>query len=134
MQMLVELNGSVTWFIYFYISYNILCLYIISICFKETLVEVFSCGFCQISKNNFTEHLRTTSFLRQPLLDPACPPSKIFVFPPHFSVPPSFKVFQTVSPHLTRTPPALFRQTNLLYMQLTGLNKLSKYQKSDFTS
>ena len=30
---------------------------------KETLAQVFSCEFCEISKNNFfTEHLRTTAF------------------------------------------------------------------------
>ena len=29
---------------------------------KETLVQVFSCGFCEISHNTFlTEHLRTTA-------------------------------------------------------------------------
>ena len=29
---------------------------------KETLTQVFSCEFCEISKNNFfTEHLRTTA-------------------------------------------------------------------------
>ena len=30
---------------------------------KETLAQVFSCEFCEISKNTlFTEHLRTTAF------------------------------------------------------------------------
>ena len=29
---------------------------------KETLAQVFSCGFCEISKNtSFTEHLWTTA-------------------------------------------------------------------------
>ena len=28
---------------------------------KETLAQVFSCEFCGISKNTFTEHLRTTT-------------------------------------------------------------------------
>ena len=32
-------------------------------------------------------------FLRPPPLDPACPLFKIFVYPPLFSVPPTFKVF-----------------------------------------
>ena len=40
---------------------------------------------------------------------PACPLFKIVVFPPLFSVPPSFKVFQTVPPTLRRPPPALIR-------------------------
>ena len=31
---------------------------------KETLAQVFSCEFCEISKNNFfTEHLRATAFV-----------------------------------------------------------------------
>ena len=30
---------------------------------KETLIQVFSCEFCEVSKNNFfTEHLRATAF------------------------------------------------------------------------
>ena len=32
---------------------------------KETLGQVFSCDFCEISKNNFfTEHVRTTASVR----------------------------------------------------------------------
>ena len=50
------------------------------------------------------------------------------VSPPLFSVPPDFKVFQTIPPTLTQPPPALIRHTNLPY---TNLNK---YQKGDFTS
>ena len=35
---------------------------------KETLVQVFSCKFCEISKNIiFTEHLWTTASLNAPL-------------------------------------------------------------------
>ena len=31
---------------------------------KEALAQVFSCEFCEISKNNFfTEYLRTTAFV-----------------------------------------------------------------------
>ena len=31
---------------------------------KETLVQVFSCEFCEISKNSFfTEHLRVAAFV-----------------------------------------------------------------------
>ena len=33
---------------------------------KETLAQVFSCEFCEISKNTFfTEHLWATAFIRQ---------------------------------------------------------------------
>ena len=28
---------------------------------KETLARVFSCEFCKISKNTFTEHIRATA-------------------------------------------------------------------------
>ena len=49
----------------------------------------------------------------------ALPLFKIFVSPPLFSVPPSFKVFQTVPPTLT-PPRALIRPTNLPFL---GLNK-----------
>ena len=41
---------------------------------------------------------------------------KIFVSPPLVSVPPPFKVFQTVSPTLTQPPPALIWSTNLPYI------------------
>ena len=35
----------------------------------ETLAQVFSCEFCEISKNNFfTEHLQTTTSVHTPLL------------------------------------------------------------------
>ena len=37
---------------------------------------------------------------------------EIYVSPPLFSVPPTFKVFQTVTPTLTQPPPALIRHTN----------------------
>ena len=42
--------------------------------------------------------------LRLPV-DPACPLFKIFVSFPLFSIPPLFKVFQTVLPTLTQTTP-----------------------------
>ena len=45
-------------------------------------------------------------FLRHLTLDPACAPLfKIFVSPPLFSVPPAFKVFQTVPSTLTQPSP-----------------------------
>ena len=28
---------------------------------RETLTQILSCGFCKISRNTFTEHLRTTA-------------------------------------------------------------------------
>ena len=55
-------------------------------------------------------------FLRHPLLAwPSLPPLlKIFVSPPLFSVPPPFKVFQTVPPSLSQPSSALIQPpTNL---------------------
>ena len=44
--------------------------------------------------------------LKHPPLNPACPPSfKIFVSTPLFSIPPPFKVFQTIPPTLTQRTP-----------------------------
>ena len=67
-------------------------------------------------------HLRksVSQFVRgfqSPPLGPSCPLSlfKIFISPPLFSVPPHFKVFQTVPPTLTQPPPALIQHTNLPY-------------------
>ena len=55
-------------------------------------------------------------FLRHPTLEPVCPFFKIFVSPPpHFSVPPPFKVFQTVPLTLTLLPLTLIQYTNLPY-------------------
>ena len=56
---------------------------------------------------------------------------KIFVSPPLFSVPPPFKVFQTVAPTPIQPPLTLIQHTNLPYIQLMSLNK---YQKGDFNS
>ena len=65
-------------------------------------------------------------FLRHPPLDPACTPFfKIFVSLTLFSVPPPFKVFQTVIPTLTQLPPALIQHTNLPYT-ITRFKQLSK--------
>ena len=51
-------------------------------------------------------------FLRHPSRDQACPFFfKIFASPPLFSVSPSIKVFQAVSPTLTQPPPALIHNT-----------------------
>ena len=44
--------------------------------------------------------------LKHPPLNPACPPSfKIFVSTPLFSIPPPFKVFQTIPPTLMQRTP-----------------------------
>ena len=54
--------------------------------------------------------------LRHPSLDPACPLFKIYISPPLFSVPPTFKVFQTIPLTLTQPPPAPIQHTNLPYI------------------
>ena len=55
--------------------------------------------------------------LEHPPLNPACPPSfKIFVSTPLFSIPPPFKVFQTIPPPSRREPrfsPNLTHQPSL---------------------
>ena len=60
-----------------------------------------------------------SSSLRHSPLDPACPPPFLkFLFSlPLCSVPPPFKVFQTVPPNLRQIPPALIRLTNLSWFK-----------------
>ena len=91
--------------------------------FTDDDILFFDEDSCNITFSNhkigiLSVDLNNTSFLRglQPPSPPpfkvstpypACPLFKIVVFPPLFTVPPSFKVFQTVPPTLRRPPPAL---------------------------
>ena len=54
------------------------------------------------------------SLLRHLPLEPDC---NLFIFLPLFSVPPTFKVFQTVSPTLMQPPTALIQPTNLSWFK-----------------
>ena len=65
-------------------------------------------------------------FLRHLPLTQLAPYFKIIVSPPLCSVPFSFKVFQTVSPTLIQTPPALVLPTNLFWFK--------QISKGEFTS
>ena len=69
-------------------------------------------------------------FLRHPPLDPACPLFKISVSPPIFYVPPSFKVFSTVSSTLTQPPPAVIRPTNLSWFKQISKEQFLPVQQS----
>ena len=45
---------------------------------KETLIQVFSCEFCEISKNTFlTEHLRMTAFESRIVMEMNLPQRRI---------------------------------------------------------
>ena len=63
------------------------------------------------------------SFLRQPPLDLVCPLFEIFVSLLLFSVPPSFKVFQTVSSTFTQHPSAL-NPTNQPFLVQANIKKV----------
>ena len=69
---------------------------------------------------NFVRRFQPLFFLRHPLLDPAdLSFLKSLVSSPLFSVPPSFKVFQTVPPTLTK-PPSYPNLTHQPSLHLTG--------------
>ena len=95
----------------------------------EQISSYSSCGKPALVRKRVPAPL--LSFLRHPPLDPDCPlVFKIFVSSPFFSVPPPFKVFQTVIPHPHKTP-FFHNLTHQLSLHITGLNK---YQMSDLTS
>ena len=62
-----------------------------------------------------------------PTACPSLPPLlNIFVSLPLFTVPPLFKVFQTVPPTLTQIPPTLIRPTNLSWFRYTSKGRIYK--------
>ena len=65
------------------------CFAVKSYIFVNILLKLEVCNFNGIVRKGILAAL----LLRHPPLDPACPLFKIFVFPPLFSAPPSFKVF-----------------------------------------
>ena len=69
----------------------------------RSLINVKITSNKQITSPNINNQIET----RHPPLDQAFPLFKIFVSLPLFSVPPPFKVFQTVLPTLTQPLPAL---------------------------
>ena len=76
-----------------------------------------------------------SSSLRHSPLDPACPPPFLkFLFSlPLCSVPPPFKVFQTVPPNLRQIPPALIRLTNLSWFKQISKGRIYHFSRHFLT-
>ena len=99
--------------------------------------------YIPLIKNSLLWHRTKTSFLESqfvrgfqtPLFKAptpflSLPPThlfKFFVFPPLFSVPPPFKVFQTVPPTLTQIPPAVICSTNISWFKQIAKGQIYQF-------
>ena len=105
-------------------NYFLYIWYFLTLCFRGKQSEAF------LSHISYGGSSPSPPFLRHPTqLAPPRILKSLFLLPSVLFHP--LKVFQTIPPTFTQTPPALTWCTNLPYKYIMGLNK---YQKGGFTS